>query len=95
MIARFMSFCKPGVTSASGEEGADGSGRHRELPPAEGDPSRGEGPANLPAHPRELGGGLEDVEQAALPHHRRPEGEVRGGGLPQRPRGSLEDQDAP
>ena len=36
---------------APGEEGVDGGGRHRELPPAEGDPSRREGPADLPAHP--------------------------------------------
>ena len=36
---------------AFGEEGADGSGRHRELPPAEGYPSRGKGPADFRAHP--------------------------------------------
>jgi len=38
--------------SAFGEEGADGSGRHRELPPAEGYSSRGKGPADFRAHPR-------------------------------------------
>src|SRR6185312_11414563 len=49
---------------ASGEEGVDGGGRHRKLPPAEGDPSHGEGPADLQAHPRDLGFGLEDGGRA-------------------------------
>src|SRR6185312_4556275 len=80
---------------APGEEGVDGGGRHRKLSPAEGDPSHGEGPANLQAHPRDPSFGLEDGGRTASPQHRRTEGEVRGGGVPQRSRGSLEDQDAP
>ena len=70
-------------------------GRHRELSPAEGDPPRGEGPADLPTHPRKQGRGLEDVEQASFPHQCCPKGEVRGGGFSPRSRGSVEDQDAP
>ena len=40
---------------APGEERVDGGGRDHKLPPVEGDPSHGKGPADLPAHPREPG----------------------------------------
>ena len=41
------------------------------------------------------GRGLEDVECTALARRRCPEGKEHGGAVPLRPRGSLEDQDAP
>ena len=47
-----------------------------------GDPSHGEGPADIQAHPRDPGFGLEDGGRTTFPHHRRPEGEVRGGRVP-------------
>ena len=71
---------------APGEEGVDGGCRHRELPPAEGDSSHGEEPANFRPHPRGPVRGLEDVERAAPPGRCCPEGEEYGGGVPRQPR---------
>ena len=72
-------------TGAPGEEGVDSDGRHLKLSPAKDDPSHGEGPADLQDHPRDPGFGFKDGGRVASPQHRRPEGEVRGGGVPPRP----------
>ena len=47
--------------AAPGEEGVDGNSRHRELSPAKGDSSHGEGPTDFRSQPRGPCLRLEDV----------------------------------